>query len=143
MDAVLRRIEDRMIKTGEVEASHTTLLQVIADHLKELNGSVADLKEDSIEFKIFQKTHAHTVETIDEINERCAERGKENARKFQQIDAQRTLAVQAEKAKDTERKAWIDAVRPWLDRLLIAAIVLLLWNGPAILSLISKALHGG
>jgi chromosome segregation ATPase len=157
-DAPLQRIEDMLVTQVQSSARHDKWLESIDGRLdsvdsrfKTLNGSVAALTKESIASQIFQAQHAKTIDRLDEIDGRVDEKlnalGAELKSKTNAIDGHiTTLQSQFNNEQQisvtTERvnAKYRNALRPWIDKVTIVIIALVLWNGRSILEAFAEAL---
>jgi hypothetical protein len=157
-DAQLQRIEDMLVTQVQSSARHDKWLESIDGRLdsmdsrfKTLNGTVAALTKESTASQIFQAQHAGTIEKIEKldglINERVGALGNEFQSKARSLEDavtslqskfnnEQQISVATERANAKYRAL----LRPWIDRLSIAVVALILWNGRALLEAVAKAL---
>ena len=152
-DAQLQRIEDLVVDLGKTGARHEKWLESIDAKFGTLNGTVAALTKDSIEAKIFQAEHARTVDKIEalelDLNNKSRERDKQLQERDRQLDDQISsikdnFRTEQEVSIATQRtnEKFRNAFKPWIDRLTIAVVVLVLWNGRDILETLARAFKG-
>ena len=138
MEDSLRRIEDRIGDVLGKAERHEKWLESIDARFRTLNGTVASLKEDSIECRVFRGQHKDTVDEVQLLRDELAE---DRRARDAQFAAVRADLVQHRVAQDTTKQVddkWKQSLRPWIEKLVLVAIALALYNGKDILKLAGK-----
>jgi vacuolar-type H+-ATPase subunit I/STV1 len=139
VDAQLQRIEVMLSEVSQVGARHEKWLESIDSRFKTLNGTVVSLTADSVLSKIFQAQHSRTVDRLDlleaEFRDHTRERDAEISTIKDNFHTEQEVSMATERANAKYR----NALRPWIDRLTIAVVVLILWNGRAIIEAFMRA----
>jgi hypothetical protein len=89
--------------------------------------------------KIFQAQHSRTVDRLDLLEAEFRDHTRERDAEISTIKDNFRTEQEVSMATERANAKYRNALRPWIDRLTIAVVVLILWNGRAIIEAFMRA----
>jgi hypothetical protein len=133
-------IMDKLNELSATGASHNKWLESIDGRFRTLNGTVARLTEENIASKIFESSHAKTVDQLAEVGKIVQTNREAIASNVARLENEIAHHTDMERTQREVDDGWKLAIKPYLDWLIKAAIIMLLLNGKDILEALKKVL---